>query len=147
MEPVSVALLLALAGGVGGEAGKQAWSELVRLVRRTFHRDFPGDRKTHGVNSPEAPPDAARLAEKLSELLAARAETDPDFQKGLQAWMERAETRRVEQHINASGQNATAMGVIGGNIYYHEPTERLSELLSDALGQEPGMRKTGGKQP
>ena len=147
MEPVSVALLLALAGGVGGEAGKQVWTELVRLVRRTFRRGSSGDHKTYGVNSPDVPLDAARLAEQLSELLSTRAEVDPDFQKGLRAWMDRAETRRIEQRINASGQNAMAMGVIGGNIYYHELTERLSELLSDVLGRVSGMRETGGKQP
>lgn len=36
MEPVSAALLLALAGGVGGAAAQDVWAMLRRLVQRPF---------------------------------------------------------------------------------------------------------------
>lgn len=39
MEPVSVGLLAALAGGAGGELGRQVWAALSALVRRPFRRD------------------------------------------------------------------------------------------------------------
>ncbi|MDX6758755.1 hypothetical protein SIN09_04685 [Streptomyces sp. F8] len=38
MDPVSVGLLVALAGGVAGEVGRQAWAGLGALVRRPFGR-------------------------------------------------------------------------------------------------------------
>jgi hypothetical protein len=38
LDPVSVGMLAALAGGAGGELGRQAWAALSELVRRPFGR-------------------------------------------------------------------------------------------------------------
>ncbi|WP_327186299.1 hypothetical protein [Streptomyces sp. NBC_01334] len=111
MEPISVALLAALAGGAGGEAGRQAWATLSELVRRPFRRDGSGDANraadgdgdgdgntgalAAGSAEPElvrlvAHPDDAALARALSTALAARAAGDADFRAGLVRWHELA---------------------------------------------------------
>ncbi|MFF7358584.1 hypothetical protein ACFZA1_39090 [Streptomyces filipinensis] len=95
MDPVSVGLLVALAGGAGGELGRQAWAGLTALVRRPFRRD--AGEEAPAVSSGEA--ELARLeqdptdqqqAQALSTALAVRAALDPDFRTGLQAWQEQA---------------------------------------------------------
>jgi hypothetical protein len=93
MDPISMDLLVALPGGVGGEVGKQAWTVLSTLVRRPFRRG--GD--TSSVSSGEvelvaleqAPADPAR-AHALSTALAVRAALDAGFRSDLQQWHEQA---------------------------------------------------------
>ncbi|WP_234380380.1 hypothetical protein [Streptomyces sp. CMB-StM0423] len=92
MDPVSVGLLVALAGGAGGEIGRDAWAGLVRLVRMPFRRDGGGDA---GGGSAEAeltrlaeePTDEAR-AQALSTALAVRAALDGEFRAALRTWHE-----------------------------------------------------------
>ncbi|WP_405626138.1 hypothetical protein OG933_07710 [Streptomyces sp. NBC_00016] len=101
MEPISVALLAALAGGAGGEAGRQAWATLSELVRRPFRRDGNGDGDEDGDGNTGAPtagsaepelvrlaahPDDAALARALSTALAVRAAADAEFRAGLVRW-------------------------------------------------------------
>ncbi|MGW6974292.1 hypothetical protein [Streptomyces sp. NPDC054952] len=94
MDPVSVGLLAALAGGVGGELGRQTWAALSALVRRPFGR---GGGQAPAVSSGE--PELTRLSEDpgdqgraqaLSTALAVRAAVDQDFRAGLAAWQEQA---------------------------------------------------------
>ncbi|MGW9032699.1 hypothetical protein ACWGQ5_53985 [Streptomyces sp. NPDC055722] len=97
VEPISLALLVALAGGAGGEAGKQAWSGLSALVRRPFHR---GD-GTPSVSSGEAElvalerAPALEQANALSAVLAVRAALDPQFRDGLEQWHQHARVIRT----------------------------------------------------
>ncbi|MDF3143964.1 MULTISPECIES: hypothetical protein [unclassified Streptomyces] len=95
MDPVSVGLLAALAGGAGGELGRQAWAGLTALVRRPFRRD--AGEEAPAVSSGDA--ELARLeqdpadqqqAQALSTALAVRAALDTDFRTGLEAWQEQA---------------------------------------------------------
>lgn len=104
-----MALLAALAGGAGGEAGRQAWTGLVSLVRRPFRRD--GDAQDPAVSPGEAelahlaqaPDDTAR-AQALSSALAARAALDTGFRASLLRWHERAESLRTgDVHNEISG--------------------------------------------
>ncbi|BBC36170.1 hypothetical protein SGFS_074640 [Streptomyces graminofaciens] len=112
MDPVSVGLLVALAGGAGGEVGRQSWVGLGELVRRPFRR---GEDAAHarGISSGEvelaalgqAPADAAR-AQALSTALAVRAALDAEFHAGLQQWHEQAKLVRTgdgEVHNTISG--------------------------------------------
>ncbi|WUG76653.1 hypothetical protein OG828_12125 [Streptomyces sp. NBC_00457] len=96
MDPISVGLLAALAGGAGGEVGRQAWAGLIALVHRPFQRG-QGTAAASAVSSGEA--ELARLdhapadpacAHALSTALAARAAVDADFQASLQRWQEQA---------------------------------------------------------
>ncbi|MFJ9933717.1 hypothetical protein ACIRSJ_11360 [Streptomyces virginiae] len=112
MEPISMVLLAALAGGVGGEAGKTAWSGLKTLVRRPFHR---GD-GTPAVSSGEVElaaleqNPAPETAHVLSTALAVRAALDPEFHTGLQQWREQAELVRT-------GDGEVTNTVSGGTFY------------------------------
>ncbi|MFF3967978.1 hypothetical protein ACFYZI_41310 [Streptomyces griseorubiginosus] len=100
MDPVSVGLLVALAGGAGGEAGRQAWAGLSALVRRPFRREGGGQTPT--VISGEAelvhlaadPSDQGR-AQALSTALTARAAVDEEFSTLLAAWQEQAKLVRA----------------------------------------------------
>ncbi|AQT70555.1 MULTISPECIES: hypothetical protein [Streptomyces] len=99
MDPVSVGLLVALAGGVAGEVGRQAWAGLGALVRRPFGR---GGEQAPAVSSGEAeltrlaadPEDQAR-AQALSTALAVRAAVDEDFRVLLAVWQEQAASVRA----------------------------------------------------
>ncbi len=88
-----MALLVALAGGAGGEIGRGAWAGLVRLVRSPFRRDGDGDGAGGGSGEAELarlaeePEDEAR-AQALSTALAVRAALDAEFRAGLRAWQE-----------------------------------------------------------
>ncbi|MGW4561430.1 hypothetical protein ACWEN3_03140 [Streptomyces sp. NPDC004561] len=98
---MSVGLLAALAGGAGGEIGKQVWTGLSELVRRPFQRGL-GAVDVSAVSSGEA--ELARLerapadpacAQALSTVLAVRAAMDADFRVGLQHWHETAKSVRA----------------------------------------------------
>ncbi|MFD4955252.1 hypothetical protein [Streptomyces sp. NPDC058451] len=112
MDPVSVTLLAALAGGAAGEIGKQAWTSLGELVRRPFRsRDEPDSLTTVSsgltelVGLQQDPADLVR-AQALSTALADRAALDPAFGAGLRQWHEQARLVRTgdgEIHNEISG--------------------------------------------
>ncbi|MFD9102981.1 hypothetical protein ACFVZN_18130 [Streptomyces virginiae] len=117
MEPVSVALLAALAGGVAGEIGRQTWTALGALVRRPFGR---GGGNTPPVSSGEPeltslatdPSDQGR-AQALSTALAVRAAVDEDFRAGLAAWQEQAALVRAE---DSAVTNLISGGTLNGPV-------------------------------
>ncbi|MFD4509414.1 hypothetical protein [Streptomyces sp. NPDC058457] len=110
MDPVSVGLLAALAGGAGGEIGRQLWAGLSALVHRPFRQRDSGQGDAISSGETElaalvrAPGDAAR-AQALSTALAVRAALDPDFGTDLQEWHEEAQLVRTggEVHNEISG--------------------------------------------
>ncbi|MFC9816473.1 hypothetical protein ACFVJM_30935 [Streptomyces virginiae] len=94
MDPVSVGLLTALAGGAAGEVGRQTWSALGALVRRPFGR---GSGQAPEVSSGEvelarlaADPGDQGRAQALSTALAVRAAVDEEFRTSLAGWQEQA---------------------------------------------------------
>ncbi|TQF05488.1 hypothetical protein E6W39_28705 [Kitasatospora acidiphila] len=128
MDPVSVGLLVALAGGAGGEMGKSAWSGLSALVRKPFHRggNSADDQFSSGENElallNQAPDDTAR-AQALSTALAVRSALDSEFRAELNAW--HAEAQQVpliqirDVHNTVSGGNndfVIQAGNIQGNV-------------------------------
>jgi hypothetical protein len=91
MDPVSVGLLVALAGGAGGEVGRQAWAGLGALVRRPFRRGGGGQAPAVSAGEEElallaADPGDQGRAQSLSTALAVRAAADEDFRTRLAAW-------------------------------------------------------------
>ncbi|MFJ6663112.1 MULTISPECIES: hypothetical protein [unclassified Streptomyces] len=129
MDPVSMGLLTALAGGAGGELGRQAWAGLGELVRRPFRR---GDAMTPDGVAPEgsAPegsgeaelarlarePGDAAAARALSVVLSRRAAADAEFEERLRRWDEAA--RRVsltggDVHNSISGGTFSAPVIQG----------------------------------
>ena len=118
MEPISMALLAALAAGAGGEAGRHAWEGLTALVRRPFRRD--GVDEGGGpppVSSGEAeltrlaqsPSDPER-AQSLSTALAVRAALDADFRELLTSW-------RQEARLVRTGDGEVRNEISGGTMY------------------------------
>ncbi|MER5212536.1 hypothetical protein ABT063_18625 [Streptomyces sp. NPDC002838] len=123
MDPISVALLAALAGGVGGEAGRNAWMGLSSLVQRPFRRgqDTPvgapavSSGEAELVRLEEAPTDSAR-GQALSAALSARAAVDADFHAGLQRWHEHAKLVRTgdgDAHNEISGGTFSGPTLLG----------------------------------
>lgn len=92
-----MALLAALAGGAGGEAGREAWAALSSLIRRPFRRGSNAVAPTASsgeaelVRLAESPDDTAR-AHALSTALAVRAALDTEFHAGLRRWSELAQS-------------------------------------------------------
>lgn len=116
MDPVSVALLAALAGGAGGELGQQAWAGLTALVRRPFRRSVD-DGDAPSVSSGEA--ELARLGEEpgdrqraqaLSTALAVRAAWDAGFCNDLETWYAHARTLYI-------GESTVHNTISGGSQY------------------------------
>lgn len=113
MDPISAALLAALAGGAGGELGRQAWAGLTALVRRPIGRGQRDSAQPPAVSTGEAelaqlqeePQDVAR-AQALSIALAVRAAVDSGFSAGLRHWHEQAKLVRTgdgDVHNTVSG--------------------------------------------
>ncbi|MFJ2166349.1 MULTISPECIES: hypothetical protein [Streptomyces] len=129
MDPVSMGLLTALAGGAGGELGRQAWTGLGELVRRPFRRggavvpegSAPEGSVSEGSGEAELarlardPGDAA-AARALSVVLHRRAAADAEFEERLRRWDEAA--RRIsltggDVHNSISGGTFSAPVIQG----------------------------------
>ncbi|OIK25050.1 hypothetical protein [Streptomyces malaysiense] len=124
MDPVSMGLLTALAGGAGGELGRQAWTALGELVRRPFRRgdavapegSAPGGSGEAELARLAADPGDAAAARALSAALSRRAAADAEFEQRLRGWDEAA--RRVgltsgDVHNSISGGTFSAPVIQG----------------------------------
>lgn len=93
MDPVSVELLLAVVGGVGGAVGTEAWQGLVALVKRPFAHSAENEAMAaSGLGALAALQQESGnrvAAAELASVLQARAEADADFGDALQAWLDR----------------------------------------------------------
>jgi hypothetical protein len=102
-------MLTALAGGAGGELGRQAWATLSDLVRRPFSRESgalaPGEAEFAALS--EAPGEPAR-AEALRSALVARAAEDPEFAAALASWRHR---------VPALSEGSVTNTISGGTQY------------------------------
>ncbi|MFJ6784733.1 hypothetical protein [Streptomyces yangpuensis] len=125
MDPVSVGLLVALAGGAGGEVGRQTLAGLSALVRRPFRRGDGMDGQDLPVSSGVAelvrleqdPADRAR-AQELSTALAERAVLDTGFRTGLEAWHEQAKLVRTDDgEVNNTISGGTHHVVLQGRNF------------------------------
>lgn len=101
MDPITAAALAALAGTIGGEAGRHAWQGLTALVSRPFRRSTPHgpDDGSIGISSGELeaaalesnPTDPLR-AQALATALGVRAALDGEFRAQLETWWQQAQT-------------------------------------------------------
>ncbi|MGW8886631.1 hypothetical protein [Streptomyces sp. NPDC055749] len=91
MDPISLGVLAALAGGAGGEIGRQAWVGLTGLVRR--RRDpapdtappEPDTTETALAALEDRPTDPAR-ADELAQALRAQVAADEAFARAVRVW-------------------------------------------------------------
>jgi hypothetical protein len=124
VDPVSASLLSSLAGGAGGEMGKDLWRALSDLVLRPFRsrsgesrlQDSPesGTRELTALQS--APQDVAR-AQALSAALTSRAGVDPEFAAALSEWTARAQMIRMDGNVFNSVSGGSQRIVIQGRDF------------------------------
>ncbi|MFJ8435316.1 hypothetical protein ACIQ9P_28875 [Kitasatospora sp. NPDC094019] len=113
MDPTAVELLTALAGGDGGEAGREAWAELGALVRRPFEAaPAVSSGEAQWVALGRAPNEVAR-AHELSTALAVRAALDAEFRADLVRWQEQARSVRTGQ---GTVNNSISGGTFHGSV-------------------------------
>ncbi|PZT72730.1 MULTISPECIES: hypothetical protein [unclassified Streptomyces] len=119
MDAITAAALTAMAGSVGGDAGRQAWQGLTALVRRPFRRASPedGDSATDsGISSGEREPaelerdpaDPLR-AQALATALGVRAALDGEFRALLDTWWREARSGTggdVSNNVSGGTHNA-----------------------------------------
>lgn len=108
MDPISLAVLAALAGGAGGELGRQAWAGLTGVIRRrrnasrttpdtpspsgdgagdaTAVQDEPATPTQAALAALEEQPNDLSRAGELERTLRAQQETDPDFARAMAMW-------------------------------------------------------------
>lgn len=122
MDPITAAALAALAGGLGGEAGRQAWQGLTALVRRPFGRAVARgarDEETPQVSSGE--PEVAALegdpadpvrAQALATALGVRAALDGEFRRLLGEWWQQAQAGSSGGDVHNSINGGTQSGPV-----------------------------------
>lgn len=124
MDPVSVGLLAALAGGAGGEIGREAWAGLTRLVRRPAPALPDGSPASTGEGEltalGERPSDADR-AHALSTVLAVRAALDADFRTRLEQWSREAGKVSVGGDVHNSVSGSTVHGSVTQGRDFFDP--------------------------
>jgi len=115
------AILAAAAGGAGGEAGRQAWAGLARLVHRPFCHGQEDDGSFSGARASSGEAELAELARapgdwplarRLAEVLVARADHDKEFRKALLQWTEDA----LSKVSNDSVSNVISGGRQSGSV-------------------------------
>ncbi|MFE2074384.1 hypothetical protein [Streptomyces misionensis] len=137
MDPVSVGLLTALAGGAGGELGRQAWAALGELVRRPLRRAGAPEAVTGAsaeaelVRLAEDPRDAV-AARALSTALAVRADADAEFGELLRRWSESARRITLE---SGNVDNSISGGSFSAPVFQGRD---FSGLTFGAPAPEPG---------
>ncbi|WP_461032582.1 hypothetical protein [Streptomyces mayteni] len=154
MDPISAAALAALAGGIGGEAGRQAWASLGALVRRPFRRGTARASGTDGtdgaadepsVSSGEA--ELARLrqepsdpdrASALSAALAVRAALDEGFRAELAEWWRQAGA------VGTGGGEVTNV-ITGGT--QHGPVIQARDISGLSIGGPPRSAELTDRPP
>ncbi|WP_051732177.1 hypothetical protein [Kitasatospora phosalacinea] len=127
MDPISLGLLAALAGGAGGELGKQCWNGLTALVRRPFQHAAAA-----AVSSGEAElvalerdPQNAEAASRLNTALAVRAALEPEFGPELERWHGQARSvlsgDTIHNEISGGTFNSvlTIQGKVTGDTHTH----------------------------
>jgi hypothetical protein len=132
MDSISADLLVTMATGAAGEAGRQLWAALSGLVRRRPAEEEAPEQATGEaelVSLAEAPHDVVR-ARALSEVLGVRAEQDPWFLAELTRWHQRA--RGLE-----TGQGDTSNTISGGT--QHGPVLQGRDF-SGITFNDPGPR-------
>ncbi|MFH8471990.1 hypothetical protein [Streptomyces sp. NPDC018000] len=114
MDPITAAALAALAGGIGTEAGRNAWLGLTALVRRPFRRGVAQGAEDDGASSIssgelevaalESEPTDPIRAQALATALGVRAALDGEFRTRLDEWWRQAqEAQGGDVHNSISG--------------------------------------------
>lgn len=112
MDPIAPELLMALAEGTAGAAGRQLWTSLREMVGRSVARqgteDDEGELEAFlGVRGDSA--EREPRARELAAALALRAQQDQDFAHALTIWRRNAE--------RATGSGDVSNVISGGTVH------------------------------
>lgn len=135
MEPLSVAMLVALASGLGGAAGAEAWQRLSDLVCRPFRRgaahtahpdNDEAESSQRALQRLQSHPDGA-MAQALLNALDRRSATDADFAQSLAAWAAQVQATNISvsevRNVVSGGTQGTVLQVrdVNGSINLGAP--------------------------
>nr|WSW59571.1 hypothetical protein OG513_13790 [Streptomyces sp. NBC_00998] len=122
MDPITAAALAALAGGLGGEAGRQTWQGLAALVRRPFGRTAAQGTQDDGtpqvssgeleLSGLEGDPADPMRAQALATALGVRAALDGEFRVLLDEWWQRAQASSSGGEVHNSISGGTQNGPV-----------------------------------
>lgn len=122
MDPITATALTALASGLGGEAGRQAWQGLTALVRRPFGRAATQGTQDDGtpqvssgeleVAALEGDPADPMRAQALATALGVRAALDREFRILLDEWWQRAKASSSGSDVHNSISGGTQNGPV-----------------------------------
>ncbi|MFD5561240.1 hypothetical protein [Kitasatospora griseola] len=128
MEQLTAELLMMLAGGAAGAAGRSAWQSLVALVRRRPAEDAAGQEATGlpELEAFEADPGNPARAQRLAEALTVRAERDPEFARRLVGCLPAPASVHVDGSNTISGgeQGTVVQAQYIGTIHIGDPGGR-----------------------
>ncbi|WP_051970779.1 hypothetical protein [Kitasatospora azatica] len=148
MDPVSVGLLAALAGGAGGELGRDAWAALSALVRRPFRRggadeDGPaaGSGEAELARLAQNPADQS-IAQALSTTLAVRAALDAEFRAVLAAWQDQVQRIPLDDR---AVHNTISGGTQHGPALQGRDFSNLTFTMAAPRSDRPGGSDRGGQ--
>jgi len=140
VDPVTIgAVLAAIAGGVGGALGAEAWTGICALVRRPFrHGTAPMPSGEAELAALEQDPADQRRAVALAEVLVARAGADAGFEQALAAWWQQASQVQVSGDVT----NTVSGGIQYGPVLQGRDFTSLTFTTSAAppapTEQDPG---------
>ncbi|MFJ9420272.1 hypothetical protein ACIRPT_39895 [Streptomyces sp. NPDC101227] len=150
MDPISAGLLAALAGGVGGELGRQVWAGLGALVRRPFQRVEGGGQlpamspgETELARLEEQPDDPMR-AQALSAALTMRAAADTDFRVQLQQWL--AQATALVHNVGGETRNEISGGTFHGPVLQGRDFSESSFTTRTPPSPAPGDAELGQQE-
>ncbi|MFB7461018.1 hypothetical protein [Streptomyces sp. NPDC056188] len=122
MDPITATALTALASGLGGEAGRQAWQGLTALVRRPFGRAATQGTQDDGtpqvssgeleVAALEGDPADPMRAQALATALGVRAALDREFRILLDEWWQLAKASSSGGDVHNSISGGTQNGPV-----------------------------------
>lgn len=149
MDPITAALLSALAFGVAGglsETGKQLIPDAYKALKAALQQKFGVDADLlKAVDDLEKKPDSqGRAATVQEEVAAAGADKDPELLKlaqALQAALQQQGGAGQQATLSgsgaiaqgggsataATGQGSTAIGSVGGSVHLNRPAEDKGE--------------------
>ncbi|MEU1820292.1 hypothetical protein ABZ543_34710 [Streptomyces roseifaciens] len=115
MDPIAPELLMALASGTAGAAGRQIWLALRNLIGRRSDPVGGPDGEGELVALDETPGSVDR-ARELAQALAERARQDPAFACALEIW--RREAKALPELRTGTGEvrNEISGGTFQGAV-------------------------------
>ncbi|MFE3861195.1 hypothetical protein ACFXPT_12290 [Streptomyces goshikiensis] len=146
MDPITAAALAALAGGLGGEAGRQTWHGLAALVSRPFGRTAAQGAQGDGtpevssgeleLSGLEGDPADPMRAQALATALGVRAALDGEFRVLLDDWWQRARAISSGGEVHNSISGGTQNGPVLQGRDFSSLTFNMTPTTASSIGTD-----------